>query len=302
VPNAGYTFRDRVGPGDQGRNALEFYLRHHPGPGPEEWRRRLAVGLVFRDGVQLRGDEPLAAGDRLEYRRPPWEEPRVPLDAPVLYADGSLVVFHKPAGLPMTPGAGCLEHTLLFQARIAWGPGLRPVHRLDTGTSGAVAFARDAATARRLHAAFLRQEVRKVYRGRVMGTELPDRFVVDLPMGPVPYPPLGFVSGVVAEGGRPAVTEGEVVRREPGTGESLVELRPRTGRSQQLRVHLAWSGWPLAGDRLYGPGGLRWPLPPGEVPSRPGDGGFRLHAWRLVLPGGDGRVVAVEAPLPEDLL
>jgi 23S rRNA pseudouridine1911/1915/1917 synthase len=290
-----------VGPDDDGRTVLELYAQRHRRLKPEEWRRCIEAGLVTRAGATLRCDDPVGDGDRLEYRRPPWTEPDVPLDAPVLYEDEDLVLFHKPAGLPVTPGAGCLENTLLHLARAAYGESLNPAHRLDMATSGVVAFTRHAKAARRLHQAFLQQRILKVYRARVLGTDLPDHFEVHLPMGRVAYPPLGDVSGVVAQGGNHASTEVEVVRRDSGLGESLVEVRPRTGRSQQIRAHLAWAGWPLAGDRLYGPGGLRWPLLPGEAPSRPGEGGFQLHAWRLTLPLRDGTTRMVEAPLPEGL-
>jgi len=292
---------DQVGSGDDGLSVLEFYTAHYRRADPGEWPRRIEAGLVTRSCLVLRSTDPVRAGDRLEYFRPPWQEPEVPLDAPVLYADGDLVVFAKPAGLPVTPGAGCLERTLLHLARSAFGPALNPAHRLDTGTSGAVAFTRNPETARHLHRAFLHGKIQKVYRARVVGTALPDRFDVDLPMGRVPYPPLGTVSGVVKQGGCHAFTEVKVVWRDPEAGESVVEVRPQTGRSQQIRAHLAWVGWPLAGDRLYGPGGLRWPLPPEEAPSRPGEGGFLLHAWSLVLPRRDGTTMTVEAPLPEEL-
>ncbi|MFH1529419.1 MAG: pseudouridine synthase [Pseudomonadota bacterium] len=292
---------DQVSSGDDGLSVLEFYSTHYRRADMGEWPRRIETGLITRAGEVLRSTDPVRAGDRLEYHRLPWQEPEVPLDAPVLYTDEDLVVFNKPAGLPVTPGAGCLERTLLHLARAAFGPALNPAHRLDTGTSGAVAFTRNPETARHLHQTFLRGKIRKVYRARVVGTDLPDRFHVDLPMGRVPYPPLGDVSGVVAQGGRHALTEVAVVWRDTGAGESVVEVRPRTGRSQQIRAHLAWAGWPLVGDRLYGPGGLRWPLPPEEAPSRPGEGGFLLHAWSLDLPRRDGTTTTVEAPLPEEL-
>ncbi len=301
LTNAGYRYVDQVAADDDGLSVLEFYTAHYRRADPWEWPRRIAAGLVTRAGEVLGPSDRVRPGDRLEYFRPPWEEPAVPLDAPVLYEDEDLVVFHKPAGLPVTPGGGCLERTLLHLARTAFGPALNPAHRLDTGTSGVVAFTRNPEIARHLHRAFLHEKIRKVYRARVVGTTLPDRFAVDLPMGRVPYPPLGTVSGVVKEGGRHALTEVAVIWRDPEAGESVVEVRPQTGRSQQIRAHLAWAGWPLAGDRLYGPGGLRWPLPPQEAPSRPGEGGFLLHAWRLELPRRGGTTTTVEAPLPAGL-
>lgn len=297
--NGGYTFLDRIPPDAEGTTVLDYYATRHMRADREEWRRRIEAGRVVRRGLPLGCDDGLREGDRLEYHRPPWDEPDVPLDAPLLHQDCDLLVFHKPAGLPVLPGAGCQDNTLLGVARRRFGPSARPVHRLDTGTSGAIAFARSAQSARHLCQAFASRQVCKTYLARVIGIDLPDRLTLDRPIGRVPYPPLGFVSGVAADG-RPSLTEVEVLRREAESGESVVQVRIATGRSQQIRVHLAFAGFPLAGDRLYGPGGTRPPIP-GEACPKPGDGGYLLHSWKLVLPRRDGSVLAVVAPPPEGL-
>mgnify|MGYP000908189408 CR=1 FL=1 len=300
MTNSGYTFVDRVRPQDDGRTVLAYYAGRHLRAARDEWRDRIEAGRVTRGGAVLGCDDRVRAGDRLEYRRPPWQEPDVPLDAPVLYRDDDVLVLHKPAGLPVLPGAGCQDRTLLALARRDFGDGVRTVHRLDRGTSGAIALALNADAARRLCAAFAKRKVAKTYLARLTGIDLPERFVIDAPIGRVSFPPLGFVSGVAADG-RPAHTEVTVRLRDPETGESVAEVRITTGRSQQIRVHLAHAGYPLAGDPLYGPGGHPRLPGPGERPARPGDGGYLLHAWRLAFPARDGRPIEVVAPPPEGL-
>jgi 23S rRNA pseudouridine1911/1915/1917 synthase len=296
LPNAGYTFVDLVPSGCDGICVLDYYARRHVRADRDQWSLRIESGRVTRDGRVLACQDMLHTGDRLEYSRPPWDEPDVPMEAPILHEDPDVVVFHKPAGLPVNPGSGCQDRTLLTLARSRFGPEIRSVHRLDTGTSGAVAFARSAVAARHLCAAFAARQVHKTYLAIVAGLGLPDKLVLDLPIGLVAYPPLGFVSGVSVDG-RQAFSEVAVLRRDPASDQSLVQVIIATGRSQQIRVHLAWAGFPLAGDSLYGPGGTRPPVAGKPVP-KPGDGGFLLHAWKLSLPRrtSTDRIEVVAAP------
>ncbi len=299
--NGGYTFRDRVPGRSDGMTVLDFYAGTYLRADREEWRRRIEAGLVARAGRILSAGDLVAACDSLEYSRPPWDEPDVPLDAPVLYEDADCLVFHKPAGLPVLPGAGCQDNTLLRLAQRRFGTDVRPVHRLDTGTSGAVAFARSTDAARLLCRAFAARRVEKTYLARVEGISLPDRFTVEEPIGRVPYPPLGYVSGVTPDG-KPASTRVDVLLREVVRDESIVRVAIATGRNQQIRIHLAWAGHPLAGDPLYGPGGHPRLPAPGEAPAKPGDCGYQLHAWKLVLPRRDGERLVVIAPPPDGLI
>lgn len=303
--NAGYTYRDRIRADAAGRTVLTFYAERYRHSTAEEWRARIEGGLVTLDGRPAHAHEVLAAGQRLAYRRPPWDEPDVPTEFGVLHEDEDLVVFDKPAGLPVLPGAGCLERSLLHLARVRHGAGLSPVHRLGRGTSGAVAFARTPAAARSLTIALRERRVEKTYLARVDlqpaggGATLPDRFTISEPIGEVGYPPLGVVFGATPDG-KPAVTHGVVLRRGPV--DALVSVRIETGRAHQIRIHLAWAGWPLVGEPLYGPGGRPRPVPEGERVPLPGDIGFRLHAWRLgFLHPVTRQWLEVTAPPPPDL-
>jgi 23S rRNA pseudouridine1911/1915/1917 synthase len=216
----------------------------------------------------------LRAGARLVWQRPPWIEPDVPLAFAVLHEDADLLVVAKPGGLPTVPAGGFLEHTLLALVRRRW-PRAVPVHRLGRGTSGLVAFALTDPARARLAASWRDGTVVKSYRALVEGEVTRDAFTVDAAIGPLPHARLGTVHAASADG-RSAVSHVSVVERRHDT--TLVDVRIETGRPHQIRIHLAWAGHPLAGDPLYGPGGVP------RAAALPGDGGYRLHAHRLDLP------------------
>lgn len=299
--NRGYVYVDRIGVREAGVAALDHYVaryRHHDREG---WRALFEAGAVRRDGRTVVPGEVLQAGWRLEYHRGPWDEPEVPDDLPILLIDDDIVVVAKPAGLPVTPGAGCMDRSLVALARARIDPEARPVHRLDRGTSGVVILARNAPAAAALFRAFRSRRVDKRYLARVQGADIPDILVIDVPVGPVPYPPLRPVAGA-CPGGRPAWTDVRVVGRDPGRDQAVVEAHPRTGRPQQIRIHLAWAGHPLVGEPLYGPGGLPRPVVPGTRPPVSGDIGFALHAWQLdVAHPRTGALLHLVAPPPDGL-
>jgi 23S rRNA pseudouridine1911/1915/1917 synthase len=191
----------------------------------------------------------------------------------LLYRDPHLLALAKPRGLPTLPGAGFLEHTLLAAAR-RLAPGAAPVHRLGRGTSGLVLLALDAEARRRLAARFRERGVVKLYRALVTG-EPPPELTIDTPIGPVPHRRLGRIHAA-STSGRPARSEAR--RLEQRDGAALVEVRIGTGRPHQIRIHMAAAGYPLVGDPVYAPGGR-----PRPAAGLPGDAGYHLHAWRLVL-------------------
>jgi tRNA pseudouridine32 synthase / 23S rRNA pseudouridine746 synthase len=172
---------------------------------------------------------------------------------PVLYRDSDLVVFDKPAGLPTSPprdGGRSMEADT----------GLRACHRLDADTSGVLVMARSAAGQRGVSAAFAERRVEKGYLAVVSGG-IADEGVCELALGE-------WKRGRVQIGsGKAARTRWRV--RARGEGRTLVEAFPETGRTHQVRAHLAASGAPLFGDEAYG-GHAGFPL--------------ALHAWWLRLP------------------
>ncbi len=282
--NDGYVYEDRVGARDAGLSPAEFYAgryRHSP---LALWQERVADGQVFRNGRAATAADRLRPGDCLAYRRPPWDEPDVPTDFSVLFEDGNVLVLAKPSGLPVLPGGGFLENTLLALVRRRHGDLCSPLHRLGRGTSGAILFTRTAASAARLGTAMAERRIRKTYLALAEGTGLPDRFTVDTPIGPRPHPLLGAVHAA-CPGGRPSLSHVTVLRRGQAAGATLVQVEIPTGRPHQIRIHLACAGFPLRGDPLYGPGGIPRTEDGGQGRAAiPGDGGYLLHSWKIRYP------------------
>ncbi len=290
VANRGCEYREQVGRDEGGRGVVEHLAARWRHSDRATWQARVERGEVLLHGRTARPDDVLRAGQWLAWRRPPWDEPDAPLAFAILYRDADLVALAKPRGLPTVPAGGFLEHTLLRLAR-RLHPELTPLHRLGRGTSGVVLFARTAAARAALLADWRAGRVDKRYLALVSGAPAHRAFDVDARIGRVPHPRLGDVYAATPAG-KPALTRVRVVAaRDAGT---LVEARIPTGRPHQIRIHLAAAGHPLVGDPLYAPGGgLR------EHPGLPGDGGYRLHAWRLSFTHPtSGRRVEIECPPP----
>jgi tRNA pseudouridine32 synthase / 23S rRNA pseudouridine746 synthase len=216
----------------------------------------------------------------------------------VLFEDEHLLAVDKPAGQLVIPGRGAPERTVLDEAQARFGR-LWVVHRLDRGTSGVLLFARSAAAHRALNLAFDRREVEKRYLALVRGAPASEARL-DAAIAPArrgrmrPARPGD-------ERGKPAVTHVRLLEafpaRPPLPALALVEASPETGRTHQIRVHLAWAGTALAVDPDYG-----------EATPLTGAGGeillarTPLHAAALLLRHPtSGAPLRVESPLPEDM-
>ncbi len=210
----------------------------------------------------------------------------------IVYEDEHLIVVDKPAGMPVHPGPGHSRHTLV-NALLAHCPDLpgiggvqRPgiVHRLDKDTSGLLVAAKDDRTHAGLSAQLKSREVKKTYLALVQGRVTPVEAVIDAPIG---RDPNNRRRMMVIRGGREARTAYRVQAEYDGY--TLLEVSPVTGRTHQIRVHLASIGHPVAGDPVYGK-------------PTPGIPRLFLHAWRLAFRHPiDGRELSFEAPLAEDL-
>ena len=292
--NSGYTYHLTVDLHEHGHRLVDMLAaRHAHSPAPV-WLTRVAAGEVDVDGVTIDADAAVRAGQRIVWRRPPWDEPDVPLHFDLRHEDQDLVVVAKPSGLPTMPAGGFLAHTLLALVRARFGA-VSPVHRLGRHTSGLVVFARHGAAAAELGGAWRGHRVTKIYRALVAGAPPWDACAIDTPIGPVPHDVLGTVFAA-SPSGRAARSDVTVRQRRDAT--TLCDVRITTGRPHQIRIHLASAGWPLAGDPLYPVGGV----PPPGTRAVPGDGGYLLHALDLTLPHPrDGRPLTLHAPPPPTL-
>jgi len=265
----------------------------------QQW---IAEGRVRVNGAEKKASWKVRAGERIEVE--PAEPPplrafpeEIPLD--ILYEDDAVAAINKPAGLVVHAGAGRSSGTLVnallhrYGTLSESGDALRPgiVHRLDKGTSGVILVARTEAAHRSLAQQFASRTVEKVYLALVEGRVAPGEGVIDKP---IERDPVRRTRMTARTGrGRAALTEYRVLE-ECGRF-TLLEVRIRTGRTHQIRVHLASIGHPVAGDTLYGaaarPAGL-------EPPGRPW-----LHAWRIGFTSpATGERLLVEAPVPEALM
>ena len=177
--------------------------------------------------------------------------PSAPLPLHPLLEDAAFVVLDKPAGLLSVPGKGEAGRHNLWTLALARWPDAQVVHRLDMATSGAIVLARGADAQRALSLAFARREVDKQYVAVVHGLIAEDEGLIDLPL--ITDWPNRPRQKVCAVQGKPSQTRWRMLERDPARQLTRVALEPLTGRSHQLRVHLAALGHPIVGDTLYGP-------------------------------------------------
>ncbi len=258
-------------------------------------QRLLAGGHVRLDGVAANSaSRKLRAGQRVDLALWPTAESQAfkaePMALPIVYEDDDLLVVDKPAGLVVHPAAGHWSGTLLngLLAHHA-GAGLLPragiVHRLDKDTSGLMVVGKRLAAVTALSRAIAAREVKRVYHALVIG-ELPEgRFRVDAPIG---RDPRSRVKMAVVAHGRPAQTDVELLGTDGSS--SAVRCTLHTGRTHQIRVHLASRGHPLVADPLYG--GV----------SRHGLHRQALHAVHLAfVHPSTGLRLGLDSALPSDL-
>jgi 23S rRNA pseudouridine1911/1915/1917 synthase len=216
-----------------------------------------------------------------------------PEDLPIeiLYEDAAVIAIDKPAGLVVHAGAGAHSGTLVnrlvhhFGSLSQIGGELRPgiVHRLDRGTSGVLLVARTDAAHRALAAQFAGRTVEKTYLALAEGTFPHDSGRITLPITRDPVRRTRMTARLGR--GREAITEYRVLQRFEHF--TYLQIRIGTGRTHQIRAHLAAIGHPVAGDRLYG----------AKAAER-----IFLHSWRIAFTTpASGERVQVEAPLPADL-
>lgn len=226
----------------------------------------------------------------------------------VLWSDEALLVVNKPAGLLAIPGGQDGEPHLAEVLGPAYGP-LWIVHRLDRDTSGVIALARTSSAHRALNTEFEEHRVRKVYHALVVGDPAWDERTVELPLipdGDRRHRTVVAPAGGASRRSKPSSTHFRVMERFGAY--ALVEARPTTGRTHQIRAHLAASELPIAADELYGGGtglflsALKPGYRPGARPERPLLGRVGLHASSIeFLHPQSQETQRFVAPHPKDL-
>jgi len=283
---------------DRGGERLDtFIARRCPELSRSQARRLIDEGLVSVNGRQAKPSEGVTAGLSVNVTIPRPETIELAPEAiplTIIYQDGDIIVLDKPAGLTVHPAPGHPSGTLV-NALLAACPDLqgiagtlRPgiVHRLDKDTSGLMVVAKNYRAQRALQHQLKESEVRKTYLALVKGVPSPREGTIEAPIGR--HPKNRKKMAVVADG-RESTTRYRVREEIAGGKYSLLEVEPVTGRTHQIRVHLAAIGHPVVGDATYGR-------------SSESIGRQFLHAHKLAfaMPLG-GRTVEFVSPLPADL-
>ena len=302
----------RVTGRDQGRRLDLFLKERIPRMSREGIKEAILTRVAIAGRRKARPSTPLRAGDEVIVTWPPeedaraWEAAPSPSPGPVvIHEDLCLLVVDKPAGMLVHATSSSTRPSLLGVLRSQGHGELHLVHRLDRETSGVVVLARDAASARHLSGAFARGEVEKIYVAVVFGEVEESHGVIDLPLGGAAGSAIHIKQGVDEKAGRSSRTEFSVSERVPGF--TVLELRPRTGRRHQLRVHSQAIGHPIVGDKLYAARESHHV----RFIERGFDTRMReellaerqlLHAARITLPHpSTGRRETFAAPLPADI-
>jgi 23S rRNA pseudouridine1911/1915/1917 synthase len=268
----------------------------------QQW---IAQGELTLDGASAQAKQRVKGGETLAVAAeivPELDEQPEPIPVTVVYEDDHLLIIDKPAGLVVHPGAGNRSGTLLNallhrDARLAAVPRAGLVHRLDKDTSGLLVVARDLSTQLALSSMIERREVKRVYRA-VCQSALTGGGLVD---APIDRSPRDRTRMMVRQGGREARTHYRLVERF--RAHSQIEVELETGRTHQIRVHMAHIRAPLVGDPVYG-GRPRLPRQPSEALRVELQQFSRqaLHARALAFDHPhSGEAIAVESPLPADL-
>jgi len=282
-------------PPEAAGSRLDLYLsRQVPFLSRTQIQKLIEKGKVLVNSKKSRSSYRIRCNDLIEMEVPPPEEitlkpQHIPLD--IVYEDGDLLVINKPQGLVVHPAPGHYEGTLV-NALLCHCPDLpgiggylRPgiVHRLDKDTSGLLVVSKTDLAHKSLTEQLKNRTLKRKYLALVHGEVKEDKGVIDAPLGRDPRNRKKFA---VVPNGKHARTHYRVLEKFPGF--TLLEVELETGRTHQIRVHLAYAGYPVAGDPLYGP--RRNPL---------GLPGQALHAYQISFRHPrTGELVTFEAPLP----
>lgn len=266
---------------------LDVYLAgHYPELSRASWQKYIASGAIMVNNAPAKNSKQLIDESDVVVVNFPERHDFSQSKLPVIYEDENVVVVNKPAGI-LSHSKGELndEFTVaeFFRSKTTFGndtnrPGI--IHRLDRATSGVMLGAKNPETAKMLQRQFADRKTKKTYMALISKTPKNLFARIDLPIGRDPKHPSRFR---VDANGKNAVTDYDV-RQVFADGSCLIELRPMTGRTHQLRVHLAYIGTPIVGDRVYG---------------RAGDRLF-LHAAKLEITIPESQRKVFEAPLPVD--
>lgn len=277
-----------------GASVAEFLQGRYPEIDAADWETLTRRELLVRGENPVQLSDVVRAGEQLVRLEPDTIEPDVSNRIEILFEDEYLVVANKPAPLPMHPCGRYNRNTLSFLLEPAYRPQrLRPLHRLDANTCGVVVFGRTRRAARLVQPQFEADEVRKTYIAVVSGHPDWDILKCQEPIAQAPGP---GGTRTTSPSGLPAETNFRVLLSN-SDDTAVVEARPVTGRTNQIRIHLAALGHPVIGDPVYGHGNSgdedHSPTLPLTAPP------MRLFARSIAFEHPDGHSAEFESPVPD---
>ncbi|WP_013630900.1 sulfurtransferase [Rubinisphaera brasiliensis] len=272
---------------------LDFLADYHPHVSREDWASVCEAGLIrYRDRA-WQADQLVWEGQRLLRLEPNTIEPDVNPNIKLITWQNQLVVFDKPAPLPVHPCGRFNKNSMTMLLDLAFPETkLRPAHRLDANTTGLIVFTSHRDHSLRIQRQFERGEAEKTYLCRVNGQPTEEKFRCDLPISRDTAE--AGARCIDEENGLSASTEFRVLKRlDDGT--ALVEAKPLTGRTNQIRVHLWHLGFPILNDSVYLPEQKIGEKITHDVSAQP----MCLHSWKLRLREPEtGEGLNFETPLP----
>jgi 23S rRNA pseudouridine1911/1915/1917 synthase len=310
MPISGEAFTLTVEKADRGKRLDLFLAEQLPAPSRAQIQRYIKEGCILLNAAPAKVGARVKEEDVITGRIPaPKPAKALPEDLPIrfLYEDADIVVVDKPAGMVVHPAggvhSGTLVNALLFRLKDLQGVGgvLRPgiVHRLDKGTSGVMVVAKNDQAHEALVRQFKGREVKKIYLALVYGKIEGSEGIIAAPMGRHPIDRKRF--SLRTRQPKEALTEWRVKERFEGI--TLVQVAPKTGRTHQIRVHMASINHPLVGDPLYTKKRrlslIEDPVLRGRIEAL---GRQALHASSLAFRHPTiGKIVEFTAPLPADI-
>lgn len=263
----------------------QYMAEYFPEYSRSSWQKRIQAGYVLVNGdVVTSTKHSLGEDDEVSVRES-IEAPQKEVSIPVIYDDDNVTVYNKPVGMLTHAKGGIVEEATVADAikpatsyaHETNRPGI--VHRLDRATSGVIITVKNESTAKLLQKQFTDRKVKKTYIAIVQGHPKHPEARLELPIERNPKQPSQFRVG---PSGKSAITAYKVLAEADGL--SLVELSPETGRTHQLRVHMAYIGCPILGDTVYGKKSDR----------------MYLHAWKLEITVPQSQRKIFETKIPAE--
>lgn len=273
------------------------------------WQKRFDTGEVLINLASAKANYRLKANDRVSFYHPETVEPEVDRGLRILWQQGAVMAVYKPGNLPMHENGAYRKNTFAHIVAAEFGEEWSAVHRLDRETSGIVLCGGSQTVRQQLAADFESKKIQKEYQLIVNGIPGQQSWHVDGPIGDLKESKIRIKKWVV-EGGLSAQTDFVVEARKETTGPGFALLRayPKTGRTNQIRIHAAFSGHWILGDKLYHPNEqvfLDYWDKQETTPFCISETLFRrccLHAAALTLTHPEtGEIFRIDAPLPEDM-